>query len=320
MTKRFNMAVVALVGALVVMSGQIASAQDFRKDLAKGIIQSLGPDAMRAVINTMAQEVATSPELRKQVIQSLGPDAVKALINSVSQEFAHNPELRKQLVQSVAPDSIKSPSPVTDGGPVKSTPTVARVAVKGPSRGVQAAQPGNEEVSPRVPVRRPSSGALGSVVMITHPSNPMNELTMDQVRKIVTGECTNWSQIGGPDLPVKVFTVGGVPTALKNTLDAPLAAGAARLPFVSFIVPNVAGDKGAVGFLQTVNNEQADFINGHTAIKVVGVTKSGSKSAAVPPPPHKEGRDASLRTIDRPLETGSSGSAAGSTRVALTAQ
>ncbi len=289
MTKIFNMAVVALVAALVVMSGQIATAQDFRKDIAKGIIQSLGPDAMRAVMNTMAQQFSTSPDLRKQVIQSLGPDAVKALVNSMSQEFANNPDLRKQLVQALTPDAMKSVSQATDGGSAKAaSAVVARAAVKGPTRGIQATQPSNQEISPRVPAPRSSWGALGLVVMIIHPSNPLNKLTTDQVHKIVSGEYTNWSQLGGPDLPVKIFTVGGVPAALRNMLDAPLASTASRLPFVSFIVPNVARDKGAVGFLQTVSNEQADFINGHAAIKVVAVTKSDSKPAAIPPQaPHR---------------------------------
>jgi ABC-type phosphate transport system substrate-binding protein len=305
MTKRFHVTAIALAGVLVVMAGQLASAQDFRKDLAKGIIQSLGPEAMRAVIHTMAQEFAASPDLRKQVIQSMGPDALKALVSSISQEFVQHPELRKNLVQSLPSDTLEPASPKVESGPAKTEPAVTRVAAKGPTRGTQADQPSEQEVAPRMPLPRSFSGALGPVVMITHPSNSMNELTIDQVRKIVSGECTNWSQLGGPDLPVKVYVVGSAPATLKNILGATLASNASRLPFVSFIVPNVAQDKGAVGFLQTVNNEQADFINGHTAIKVVAVTTSDSKAAAIPPRPSTAGGDVSLRIMTSRLGTGS---------------
>ena len=305
MAKQSRTLAVALVGFLVVMSGQIAIAQDFKKDLAKGIIQSLGPDAMRAVINTMAQEISSSPELRRQVIRSLGPDAVKALIGSVAQEVAHHPDLKRQLVQALGQDQMKPPPVSGERGPAKATPTAPRIAAKGPTRGTPAAQPEEREVLPRLPTKRSSSGALDPVVMISHPSNPMNNLTIDQVRKIVTGECTNWSQLGWPDLSVKVYAVGSAPGALKSVLDAPLSSNVSRLPFVSFIVPNVAQDKGAVGFLQTVNNEQADFINGHSAIKVVAVTKMESNSVAVTPQPRTEGRGASLRTAEAPRETGS---------------
>lgn len=45
--------------------------------------------------------------------------------------------------------------------------------------------------------------AVDGLVMIVHPSNPVNSLTTDQVRAIYTGAVTNWSQVGGADLPIK---------------------------------------------------------------------------------------------------------------------
>jgi phosphate transport system substrate-binding protein len=48
-------------------------------------------------------------------------------------------------------------------------------------------------------------GYTGMAVM-TSPKNPINELTLDQLRLIFTGEYTNWKQVGGPDVPVRTFT------------------------------------------------------------------------------------------------------------------
>jgi len=48
-------------------------------------------------------------------------------------------------------------------------------------------------------------GYSGMAVM-TSPKNPINELTMDQLRRIFIGEYTNWRQVGGPDAPIRTFT------------------------------------------------------------------------------------------------------------------
>jgi phosphate transport system substrate-binding protein len=48
-------------------------------------------------------------------------------------------------------------------------------------------------------------GHSGMAVM-TSPKNPINELTLDQLRRIFTGEYTNWKQVGGPDAPIRSLT------------------------------------------------------------------------------------------------------------------
>jgi phosphate transport system substrate-binding protein len=44
------------------------------------------------------------------------------------------------------------------------------------------------------------------MAIYTSPENPVNELTMEQLRKIFTGDCTNWKEVGGPDQPIRCFT------------------------------------------------------------------------------------------------------------------
>jgi phosphate transport system substrate-binding protein len=43
------------------------------------------------------------------------------------------------------------------------------------------------------------------VAIIVNPSNPVTELTVDQIAKIFTGEIKNWKQVGGPDRPIQVY-------------------------------------------------------------------------------------------------------------------
>jgi phosphate transport system substrate-binding protein len=46
--------------------------------------------------------------------------------------------------------------------------------------------------------------AIDSVVVVTHPSNPVQELSVDQLRAIFAGQINNWSQLGGADRPINV--------------------------------------------------------------------------------------------------------------------
>lgn len=48
--------------------------------------------------------------------------------------------------------------------------------------------------------------ALDAFVFVVNKNNPIKSLTVNQVQKIYTGEITNWSQVGGNDASIKVFT------------------------------------------------------------------------------------------------------------------
>jgi phosphate transport system substrate-binding protein len=47
--------------------------------------------------------------------------------------------------------------------------------------------------------------AIDSIVVITHPDNPIKSIGMDDLANIYSGKTTNWAQLGGPDLPIRVL-------------------------------------------------------------------------------------------------------------------
>lgn len=47
--------------------------------------------------------------------------------------------------------------------------------------------------------------AWDALVFISHKGNPVNDVSLDQVRAIYAGKITNWKQLKGPDSPIKVF-------------------------------------------------------------------------------------------------------------------
>ncbi|WP_449622331.1 phosphate ABC transporter substrate-binding protein [Robertmurraya sp. Marseille-Q9965] len=48
--------------------------------------------------------------------------------------------------------------------------------------------------------------AYDGIVVVTHPSNKVKNLTMEQVKDIFTGKVSNWKELGGDDLEIVVVS------------------------------------------------------------------------------------------------------------------
>jgi len=48
--------------------------------------------------------------------------------------------------------------------------------------------------------------ATDGIAVILNPENPINDLTIEQLKKIYTGEITNWKEVGGKDATITVVT------------------------------------------------------------------------------------------------------------------
>ncbi len=48
--------------------------------------------------------------------------------------------------------------------------------------------------------------ALDGLAIVVNAKNPVKSLDMDQLRRIYIGQITNWSQVGGDDTPITVFS------------------------------------------------------------------------------------------------------------------
>ena len=46
--------------------------------------------------------------------------------------------------------------------------------------------------------------AVDSMVVVTHPDNPVQQLTIDQLRGVFSGQIRNWRQLGGPNKDINV--------------------------------------------------------------------------------------------------------------------
>ena len=44
------------------------------------------------------------------------------------------------------------------------------------------------------------------IVFVVHPGNPVRTLTLAQLRDVFAGKITNWKMLGGPDLPIHLYS------------------------------------------------------------------------------------------------------------------
>ncbi len=94
-----------------------------------------------------------------------------------------------------------------------------------------------------------------AVAIVVNPANPVNELTMDQLTKVLTGEYSNWIQVGGNDEHILFMTLphdSGMRSFLsKDVIKAPFASQALEEKSVTRILSMILPRPGAITYCRT---------------------------------------------------------------------
>jgi phosphate transport system substrate-binding protein len=95
--------------------------------------------------------------------------------------------------------------------------------------------------------------ALDGLAVYLHQSNPVNELTLAQVKAIYTGKFTNWKEVGGADAPVVLYSRennSGTYVYFKEHVleNEDFAPAAQTLAGTAAVVNAVAKDPNAIGY------------------------------------------------------------------------
>lgn len=103
--------------------------------------------------------------------------------------------------------------------------------------------------------RRPTEYkvALDGLSVYVNESNPVKELTVDQVGLIFRGKIKNWKEVGGPDAPITLYSrensSGTYEFFKENVLKgADFAASAQTMPGTAAVLQGVAKDKNGIGY------------------------------------------------------------------------
>jgi phosphate transport system substrate-binding protein len=112
--------------------------------------------------------------------------------------------------------------------------------------------------------------AIDGLLIVVNPQNPVSGLSFDQVSRLLSGAIENWSELGGPDLPVTVHTrntdSGTYATIVDTFLkpydremspEANVVSGNAQLTDAVFADP---GAIGYVGFAYQKDSKPVDIV------------------------------------------------------------
>ena len=132
--------------------------------------------------------------------------------------------------------------------------------------------------------------ASDKLVMIVNNQNPVSAISKAQFKDIAAGKITNWKQLGGQDMPIKVIT--GTPTtatrryAERMLLDGQVFSKAAiEVRTTPEEVKRVSTDVGAIGFISSrfIGSPGSNIksVAGPSASRPWGVVTIGKPSAEV---------------------------------------
>lgn len=60
--------------------------------------------------------------------------------------------------------------------------------------------------------------AWDALAVLVHKSNPVNDITIPQLRQVYLGKITNWKQLGGNDAPIELFVRKGKISGVGRTI------------------------------------------------------------------------------------------------------
>ena len=100
------------------------------------------------------------------------------------------------------------------------------------------------------------------IAITVHRSNQVRGASLDQVRKMILGQISNWSELGGNDQPIRVVLVGsggGVTTVVESELLDGKSAEGSHIIYVKTpvqLVQVVEQEPGIIGFAQLALAQQ----------------------------------------------------------------
>ena len=152
----------------------------------------------------------------------------------------------------------------------------------GSSGGIQAVQEGRCDIglsSRALKDEEKASGltetvlAYDGIAVIVNPENPVEDLTLEDIAKIYTGEITNWSEVGGNDAEIVLIgreAGSGTRSGFEEIVEVKdLCQYRQELSSTGDVITTVAQNPGAIGYASLASVK--DTVK---AVKVAGVAPS----------------------------------------------
>jgi phosphate transport system substrate-binding protein len=121
--------------------------------------------------------------------------------------------------------------------------------------------------------------AMDGIALAVHPSNPAGNLTLEQIRKIYTGEIRNWNELGGPNLAIVVIS-RDTNSGTYETFESLVLEGKKMAGSVEYVGSNGAIRQRILSTPAAVGYVGLAFIEGIKPLKINGIEVSAETVAA----------------------------------------
>jgi phosphate transport system substrate-binding protein len=116
--------------------------------------------------------------------------------------------------------------------------------------------------------------------ILVHPANPVHELSIFDLRRILSGAVKNWKQVGGNDVPIRIYGrnhSSDMREFLEEEFmgDASIASSVFTFPKNSALYAAVAHDENAIGY-GSINPQL------NPSVRFLAIKPSASEAAAAP--------------------------------------
>ena len=130
----------------------------------------------------------------------------------------------------------------------------------GSGAGIEAVLAGNVDIGLSSRALKPEEeekGAVGhtvaldGVAIVVNPANGVEDLTVEQIAQIFTGEITNWSELGGEDLEIAVLgreDGSGTRSAFEEIVGVENCVYKNEYGSTGDVIGNVASNPNAIGY------------------------------------------------------------------------
>ena len=121
--------------------------------------------------------------------------------------------------------------------------------------------------------------AYDALAVVVNPSNPVTQLTREQLEDIFRGKITNWKEVGGEDRKIVVYsreTSSGTYEFFKESVldNKNYMSSILSMPATGAIIQSAKQTKGAIGYIGLA------YLNRY--VKPLAVSYDGGKHYAVP--------------------------------------
>ena len=242
-----------------------------------------GPDASEIVVNSYyyssfeREQFLVNARVKEMhagkgaPITAIGPAAAAALVHELVTDFVRAKELVQLQYEPAVPG----------------VPHAAGGSVEGPAQRLQTGAAEllvvdgrlEEPMHGRVMEMGGAEGVLGNraVGVVVHAQNPQGELTVDDLRQILSGEVDRWPGLSGT---AERIILHGLPPAspLMRMVDDVLGlerkrATMTRRPDTGRVILSVAAQPGALGLV-----DLTEFPRHETKVKLVAIVPAGAEA------------------------------------------